>query len=108
MSTPTYTQGDQAPPLPVTATNPDGSTFTGFVGGSNFQLKWWPPDGSGPLLVPLQTVNLSLGQLQKALVVGDTSIPGLHKGRVQFLTAANQQETWPSDGTYWLWYVNPS
>ena len=70
-------------------------------------MRWHKPDGT-EVDVALTTVNLTLGQVKRVWVAGDTSIPGIHLGRIIVTRANGENQTFPSDGTYFVWWVHPS
>lgn len=74
-------------------------------GATTVELHWVKPDGT--LIVDtLNPVDASLGEFEMIWSAGDTDQEGAHFAHV-VVTTAGVPETYPSDGTKIIWWVNP-
>lgn len=72
----------------------------------SYQLRWKKPDGTVST-VALASVNLAQGQVKRVWVSGDTDLVGIHRGQVVVTWSGSEPQTFPSDGSYYYWYVHP-
>jgi hypothetical protein len=68
------------------------------------QLHWIKPDGSN-LYSDLEVVDES-GVVRRVWQDGDTDTVGFHKGRVVITWSSGETQTFPNDGSWFLWRVN--
>ena len=69
------------------------------------EMLWRRPDGT-EVTLELEEVDLDLGQVKYDFVAGDTDIVGIHRARVVVTWPSSQPQTFPSDGTWFLWSVH--
>lgn len=67
-------------------------------------LLWIRPDLS-TASVSLIFVDKPSGRVARLWQAGDTSIPGLHRARVQVIRADGNPQTFPSDNGWFRWRV---
>lgn len=72
---------------------------------TSFVLLWLRPDGT-TTTVSLVAIDLSAGLVKRVWVAGDTSVIGLHRGRVLVTRGNAEPQTFPSDGSWFRWRVN--
>ena len=77
----------------------------------SYQLLWRKPDDT-ETLVALTAADLTLGQVKRVWVAGDTDMAGVHRGRVVVTwegdipdPSDDRPQTFPNDGTWFIWYV---
>lgn len=97
-------KGNLAPAMPLTITS-DGSAVD-LSGADTVELSWIKPDGT-ETLTTLTPVNAALGQFRMDWTDGDTDQVGPHLGLV-IVTTSSVPQTYPSDGTKIIWWVNPA
>ncbi len=103
-STPAYVQGDLEPDLVLTLVAPGAQAA--LATNTSLNLDWLRPDGTR-VSVPLVLVSTTLFTVKRVWVAGDTTVVGLHRGRV-VVTAANGElvsDPASSDGVHHLWWV---
>lgn len=98
-------RGDLEPPFDIAITN-NGSAKNLTEVGLTFAMRWQKPDGTVSV-VNLGAFNLALGQLRRNWVAGDTDQAGVHFGQVLITDSGGNVETFPSDGSSLIWWVNP-
>lgn len=95
-------RGDLGPNMPITLTANgapvDVSTAT------TVELHWLKPDGTA-MVDTLLPIDASLGKFEMVWSAGDTDVAGYCFGLVVVTTAAIP-ETYPSDGSRIIWFVN--
>lgn len=89
--------GDLEPDMTLTVS-------ASLTGASSYQLLWRKPDGTEST-VSLTAVDLAAGQVKRVWVAGDTAMAGVHRGRVVVTWPSAQPQTFPNDGTWFIWYV---
>jgi hypothetical protein len=98
--------GDLEPDMEIDLTN-QLSLLTGALA---LNLEWFKPDGLGgflaPVTVPLVAIDQPNGKLKRVWVSGDSSIAGIHRGRVIVTTSNSELAHWPDDGSYLYWIVH--
>lgn len=97
-------RGDLSPPMPVIITV-DGTAYD-TSGADTVQLRWVKPDGT-VMLTNLTPVDATAGEYEMQWSGTDTDLIGPYVGEI-VVTTGGQQETFPSDGTKVIWFVNPS
>jgi hypothetical protein len=99
-------QGDLEPDIQFTCsvngTAEDISDSTARV------LRWKKPGEETTVDVALTTVSLAAGTVKRVWAAGDTDIAGAHRGRVVVTRANGETQTFPSDGSWFIWFVNAS
>lgn len=104
MSIYSLTVGDLEPEMEIDCSN----QLTLLLDAIDISLKWWKPDGSDPVLVPLVLVDQPTGIVKRVWSAGDTDLSGIHQGRVIVTTSGDKQATYPDDGSYITWVIFPS
>lgn len=98
-------QYDLEPDLFLTASvNGDAEDLTGATA---LKLHWRKPDGTVSD-VDLTAVTLATGQVKRVWVAGDTDMVGWHRGRIVVTRPTGENQTFPSDGSWFIWYVHKS
>ena len=73
---------------------------------SLLQMRWQKPDAT-VVTVSLTAVSLANGQVKRVWAAGDTAQTGEHLARVLVTWASGEVQSFPSDGSYMRWEVNP-
>jgi hypothetical protein len=72
----------------------------------SYQLRWRKPDGTVEL-VALDAVDLTTGRVKRVWEAGDTDQVGIHRGQVVVTWTGTEPQTFPSDGSFYYWFINP-
>jgi hypothetical protein len=97
-------EGDLEPDMELSVTvNGEVKDLSAAV---SYALLWRDPDGTVGTLA-LEEVDLELGTLRHVWEAGDTDVVGAHRGQVVVTWAEGETQTFPSDGTHYIWFVNP-
>jgi hypothetical protein len=75
------------------------------ISGSTVEMRWKKPDGTVET-VSLTAVNLALGQVKRVWLEGDTDIVGWHKAQIIVTRPGGEVQTFPSDGSHFVWRVS--
>lgn len=94
-------EGDLEPDMFLTATVNDEPED---ISGSTVQLHWKKPDAT-IVDVDLTAVDLTLGQVKRVWEEGDTDMVGWHRGRIVVTRPGGEVQTFPSDGSWFIWAV---
>ena len=70
-------------------------------------LHWVKPDDT-ETLVALIEEDFALGTVKRVWEAGDTDLAGAHRGRVVVTRSGGELNTFPTDGGWFYWWVNPS
>lgn len=97
-------KGDLGPFMPVTITVDGVAIDTSTA--DTVELKWAKPDGT-LVTSTLTPVNPAVGAYNMVWDSGNTDQIGPHLGQV-VVTEAGVPKTYPSDGSYVIWFVNPT
>ncbi len=97
-------KGDLGIPLPLTITS--SGTAVDTTTADSVQLHWRQPDGTVNV-DDLTAISAVAGQYKMDWEDGDTDQIGPHVGQIVVTTGA-VIETYPSDGSNIIWFVNPS
>jgi hypothetical protein len=95
-------QGDLTPGMPITIT--DNGVGVNLSTADSVELLWRTPDGETQT-VELTAVDASIGSFVREWSAGDTDQLGAHRGQV-VVTEDEATETWPNDGSFYIWTVN--
>lgn len=68
-------------------------------------LQWLKPDAT-VVVVALVAVDLTLGLVKYVWSSGDTALPGTHLGRILVTFTNGDVQTFPSDGSSFIWRVH--
>lgn len=102
--------GDLEPDMFLTASVSD--TAQDLSDAVSVELRWRKPDGTESL-VDLTVVDAATGQYKRVWEAGDTDMAGVHRGRIvvtwdgedDMTTADDEVQTFPNDGSWFLWLV---
>jgi hypothetical protein len=101
-------QGDTAPAMVVTASVNGGAPPTNyFPPGTTATMRWEKPSGAVVEALALDVVDLAAGTWSRTWEAGDTDEVGQHYGQLVVLRPDLTTETFPSNGDFMTWYVNP-
>ncbi len=67
-------------------------------------MIWWKPDDTTDE-VDLTVVDADAGRVRYTWVDGDTDLVGMHRGRVRLTRGNGEDQTFPSDGSWFRWRV---
>lgn len=95
-------QGDLEPDLLLDLAVND--TAEDITDATSPTMVWWKPDDSVDE-VDLIVVDAAAGRVRYTWETGDTDLVGLHRGRVVLTRGNGEQQTFPSDGTWFRWRV---
>lgn len=96
-------RGDLGPSLAITLTVSGAAQDVSTA--DSVELHWVKPDGT-VMLDDLTEVDATEGQFEMVWEAGDTDQIGAHLGQV-IVTSGSVVETYPSDGSMIIWFVNP-
>lgn len=99
-------EGDLDPDMALQAIDASGSVAD-LSTAVDISLYWVKPDGTTST-VPLVAVSLALGQVKRVWVAGDTAQVGVHMGRIVVTAPGGETRTYPNDGSWLYWWVNPA
>lgn len=74
---------------------------------ASYVLRHRKPDGTVIEGLTLTAVDLAGGLVKRVWAAGDTADLGVHRGWVVVTWAGGEVQTFPSDGTSYIWFVNP-
>lgn len=100
----TIIEGDLEPDMGLTVYIDDAPAV--LTGALVVELRWQKPDGTVSI-VSLTTVNLAVGQVKRVWQAGDTDQVGYHKGQIRVTRSNGEYQTFPSDGSSYMWLVSP-
>ena len=95
-------QGDLSPNLSITIGI--GDLVEPLSAAQAIKMHWIKPDGT-EALVTLTAIDLPNGKLQYIWQAGDTTLTGVHQGRVIVTLSTGKPQSFPSDGTWIYWYI---
>lgn len=96
--------GDLEPDMELTATVNDVAAV--LTGALALNLRWKKPDNTIST-VALTAVDLAVGKVKRVWVVGDTAQAGTHYGQIVVTKSNGELQTFPSDGSAFIWNVYP-
>lgn len=102
LATNTWVQGDLEPDMAITLTT--AAALAALPAALAVNLAWKRPDGT-TATVPLVVVDAPTGQLKRVWSAGDTSVVGLHRGRVVITCSNGEPLSEPDDYTHLYWWV---
>lgn len=70
----------------------------------SIEMRWRRPDGTEST-VELTPVSLVAGQVKRVWEAGDTDDVGVHRGRIVVTYDTGEVETYPNDGSWFVWWV---
>lgn len=95
-------RGDTSPPMPITISI--SGVGVDVSAADSVQLRWAKPDGT-TYLSNLTPIDPTEGEYQMDWTTDDTDQIGPHHGEI-VVTTGGLVETYPSDGTKIIWWVN--
>lgn len=95
-------KGDTKPDLEFTITVDD--VAQDLTTASTIELKWIKPDDTVET-VSLTAVDLVNGEVKKVWTAGETDIVGYHRGRVVVTWSDDNIQTFPNDGSWYIWAI---
>lgn len=103
------TRGDLDPDMEVVVLDSSSGTAVAadLTGAAQTDLQWILPDGS-TTTVELTVIDLPTGRLKRVWSPGDTDQYGVHRGRVLVTDGDGETTTYPNDGTWIYWWINPN
>ena len=94
--------GDLEPDMFLTAAV--NGTAKDLSDADTVELRWLKPDGT-EVYVSLDEVDFELGQVKRTWVAGDSDDAGVHRGRIVATWAGDEPQTFPNDGSWFIWWV---
>lgn len=98
-------EGDLNPDMEVDAIDSDGDAAD-LSAAADVSLYWLKPDGTAST-VTLVAISLATGRLKRVWEAGDSDQVGVHQGRIVVTDGAGETSTYPNDGSWLYWWVNP-
>jgi len=94
--------GDLEPDMELQAT--ENSVPKNLTTATAINMRWKKPDGTVSL-VALTAVALATGTVKRVWALGDTDQVGTHYGRIVVIHANSELQTFPSDGSWFVWNI---
>lgn len=69
---------------------------------------FWKLPGSTTRTVTLEVISAAAGSVRYAWQAGDTDVTGVHRCRVVVTWDTGDPQTFPSDGSWFIWWVYPA